>query len=178
MQTKPKSNSTITHKVDGNVITFQARGKSAEPDKPGPVIGETSLDLTKVHDGLHRRAEIHGWIQRISDAAAISRNPETGLPATAGDKLSAMDRLVQHYMSGTGDWSPVRSRAIGSDETLLSRVLTEVYPDKTPERIREYVTGLRSAERSAILTKFKDIADRIRAENSADVDAEALLKDL
>lgn len=178
MQTKPKSNSTITHKVDGNTIIFQARGKSPEPDKPGPVVGETALDLTKVHESLHRRAEIHGWIQRISDAAAISRNPETGQPATATDKLNAMARLVDHYMTGTSDWSPTRSRAIGSDEVLLARVLAEVYTDRTPERIREYVAGLRAAERAAILAKFKDVADRIRGEMTADVDADALLKDL
>jgi hypothetical protein len=178
MQTKAKSNSTITHKVDGNVITFQARGKSIEPDKPGAIVGETSLDLTKAHENLRKRAEIHGWIQRISDAAALPFDKDTKRFASPEEKLAAMDRLVQHYMTGTQDWSPVKSRAIGTDEVLAARVLQEVHTDKTPERIREFVAGLRAAERTAILAKYKEVADRLRGEMSQDVDADALLAGL
>jgi hypothetical protein len=199
MLNKPKANSVISARLDGETIVFQVRGKSAEPDKPGPIVGETKLDLTKVATGLHRRAEIHGWIQRISDAAAISRDPKTGQPATAGTKLEAMSRLVDHYMTGSADWSPTRSRAIGTDETLLARTLQwiaenepkrlarlvgkdrteeQVKEQFTAEYIREKVAGWRSQERTALLTKFKDVADMLRAESATDVDAEALLKDL
>jgi hypothetical protein len=196
MLNKPKANSVISARLDGETIVFQVRGKSAEPDKPGPIVGETKLDLTRIAHTLHKRAEIHGWIQRISDAAAISRDPKTGHPATAGTKLEAMTRLVEHYNSGNADWSPTRARAIGTDETLLARTLQWIVENE-PERlvrkdrtegqvkeqftgdyIREKVAGWRSQERTALLTKFKDVADMLRAESATDVDAEALLKDL
>jgi hypothetical protein len=196
MLNKPKANSVISARLDGETIVFQVRGKSAEPDKPGPIVGETKLDLTKVATGLHRRAEIHGWIQRISDAAAISRDPKTGHPATAQTKFEAISRLVDHYMTGSADWSPTRSRAIGTDEVLLARTLQWIVEneperlcrdDRTEEQvkeqftadyIREKVAHWRPQERTALLAKFKDVADMLRAESASDVDAEALLKDL
>jgi hypothetical protein len=196
MLNKPKANSVITSILDGETIVFQVRNKSAEPDKPGTILAEARLDLTKVHSSLHKRAEIHGWIQRIADAAAISRDPKTGHPATAKTKLDAISRLVDHYMTGSADWSPNRQRAIGSDEVLLARTLQwiiENEPERlcrddrteeqvkeqfTSEYIREKVAGWRSQERTALLTKFADVADKLRQESAADVDAEALLKDL
>lgn len=169
---KKHRKSSVSRKIDGNRLIFQVRGPSPDGEAPGAIIGEAILDISRVHDSLHKEAEIHGWSQRIGDTAAMSQG------ATAAQKLEAMQKLCEHYNSGTAEWSPTRSRAIGSDEVLLARVLAEVYADRTPERIREYVAGLRAAERNAILAKFKEIADRIRAESATDVDAEALLKDL
>lgn len=169
---KKHRKASIARKIDGNRLIFQVRGPSPDGETAGPVIGEAVLDISKVHETLHREAEIHGWSQRIGDTAAMSQG------SSAAEKLAAMQKLCDHYNSGTAEWSPTRTRAIGSDEVLLARVLAEVYTDRTAERIREYVAGLRAAERNAILAKFKDIADRIRAESATDVDAEELLKDL
>jgi hypothetical protein len=58
------------------------------------------------------------------------------------------------------------------------RTEEQVKEQFTAEYIREKVAGWRSQERTALLTKFKDVADMLRAESATDVDAEALLKDL
>lgn len=182
MQSKPKSNSTITHSVIGNVVRFQVRGKPTSADAPGPVLDTMELDLSAVHESHHRRAELHGWIQRISDAAAISRVVEGGveMAATPMHKAARMRRLIEHYMSGSADWSPMRERSgIGSDEALLARVMAEAYPDRSEEQVRSYVAARTAAERRALLesAKLKPIADRMRAERTQDIDAEALLAD-
>jgi hypothetical protein len=173
---KKHRKSSVERKLDGDIIILTVRGASPDGEALGPVVGTASLDMSKVHAGHHRNAEVHGWFQRIGDAAALPT--VNGLAPTAGMKLAEMQKLCEHYNSGSPEWSPTRTRAIGSDETLCSRVLLEEFPDKGAERIREYVVGLSAAERSAILAKFKDTADRLRAEMTADVDTEALLKDL
>ena len=50
------------------------------------------------------RATLHGFIQRISDGAAMSRDQTTGLPATPEATFARMKSIAEHYMSGTDDW--------------------------------------------------------------------------
>jgi len=66
-----KSNSVITHEIGDQRITFTVVG-----------VGDMVMDLTKLNTAIIQRAAMHGMIQRISDAAAISRDPENGNPST------------------------------------------------------------------------------------------------
>ncbi len=93
MQTKAKGNSVITHALEGDKITFTVLGA-----------GAVTMDTEKLHDDIMQRAAIHGLIQRISDAAAIGRDPETGRSASPAEKLAAMTELVAYYETGTADW--------------------------------------------------------------------------
>lgn len=93
MQTKPKANSIVTHTLAGDTLTFTVKDA-----------GTLTLDMTRIHADLMRYAAIHGLIQRVSDGAAISRNPETGLPATPADKHARMARIIAHLESGTAEW--------------------------------------------------------------------------
>ena len=93
MQTKAKGNSVITHALDGDKITFTVLGA-----------GAVVMDTTKLADAIMQRAAIHGLIQRISDAAALGRDPDTGRSASPMDKLSAMTELVAYYETGTEEW--------------------------------------------------------------------------
>ena len=96
MQRKVKSNSVITHAIseDGNVLTFSVVGA-----------GEVKLDRTRVHETLRDRAEIHGLFQRVSDGGAISRNADTGRPASPADKLARMTMIAEHLMGGGTEWA-------------------------------------------------------------------------
>lgn len=134
MLAKAKSNSLITHVVEGTQIVFNVRD-----------VGEMALDVAKLSKEVLQRATIHGLIQRISDAAAISRDPETGLAATAETKFSAMEKLVAHYMTGTDQWSRQRSAGEAS-EGILFQALIKMYPEKSAEQIRAY---LATKDRSA-----------------------------
>lgn len=139
MNTKAKANSVITHQVGDNTIMFNVLG-----------VGEMILDMNAVHKDIVVRAAIHGMIQRISDAAAISRDPETGKPASAQDKFDAMSRLVAHYESGTSEWS--RKPVAGEREKggLLFKALCQMSPSKSPTEIRAWMDGKTKAELATI----------------------------
>src|SRR5271155_722130 len=128
MITKPKSNSTITHEVDGSTITWTVLGA-----------GSVALDLSRLSADVARRAMVHGMIQRVSDGAALSRqDPETGAIVPAEEfarmKLASMSRIVEHYMSGASEWN-LRTGAVRESGGLLVAVLVEAYPNKTREAL-------------------------------------------
>lgn len=138
MQTKQKSNSVITHRVDGPVIVFSVIG-----------VGEIELNTENLHTDVAARAAIHGMIQRISDAAAIPRDPETGKSATPQEKYDAMAALVAHYESGTAEWSRV-GQGTGEPRGQLFRALCVVYPNRAQSEIREWLNGKSKAEQATM----------------------------
>lgn len=120
------------------IITFTVKGA-----------GQVTLDMSKVHVDNVAHAAVHGFIQRVSDAAAISRDDKTGLPASPAYKLEAMKRLVAHYESGTPEWSRVREA--GPKGGFLFEALCRMYAvSKTPEQIRAYLDGLSDKEQAAL----------------------------
>lgn len=171
MTTKPKSNSVITTKVEGGVITFQVKDA-----------GELLLDTSRVSESNRSRAMLHGFVQRVSDRAAISRNTETGLPATPSEKLAAMKELVEFYETGTEQWAMTRSGGGGVqlDTQLLVKALGEIYPERTEEQLSAWVRKRSSAERVALLMseKVKPIVERLREGLGKGVDSEGLLAEL
>ena len=159
MQTKPKANSVITHAVDNGVIHFNVRDA-----------GSVALDIGSLSDAVRHRAMVHGMIQRISDAAAIARNPLTGLAASPQDKLAAMSRLVDHYMTGTDEWR--MTGAGGGRRTnvdLLLAALTEYKPEKSPDELAAYVAKLEKKQVSQLLAsdQLREIVARLRGEEDA-----------
>lgn len=176
MQLKPKSNSVITHAIAGNVITFTVKDA-----------GEVKLDLGKMHTDLvgvwdgqsPPRATVHGMVQRIADAAAISRNVETGLPATPMDKLNAMRGLVDHYNSGSAEWRIAGVRAAPAGGFLLS-ALCEVYANKTREQLAAWLKKQSAASRAALSAspRFAEIITRLQQAAAADIDVDDLTSEL
>lgn len=176
---KPKSNSVITTELvkgDGitkPVIVFKVKDA-----------GETRLELAKCHLSILDRACIHGLVQKVSDAAALSRDTKTGKSATPQDKLAAMVKVVEHLTSGTEEWNLKREGGGGPglETQLLVKALMEVYPAKTEEQIKGWVGKRSGAERMALMAQenIKGIMDRLRVETvmSASVDAGELLKGL
>lgn len=168
MQTKMKSNSIITHEVAGNVITFHVKQA-----------GDIVFNMDAVSPANRERAAIHGFIQRISDGAAMSRDPETGQPATPADKLARMQAIAEHYQSGSGDWS-MRREGNGVEGGLLFRALTRLYPNKSADELRAFIEGVSTKERAALMVspKVKPIVDEIRSAAVGDINAEDILAKL
>lgn len=174
--TGKRSNWTIAHKVEGNTIVFTVKGA-----------GELKLNMTDVHEANRVRAMGHGFVQRVSDAAAIARDTKTGKSATPEEKLAAMKRLVDHYESGAEGWSPIRAEG-GEREPSgaadLRTALGELYPQKAVERIAEFVKGLTGAERLSLMASdaVKPLVDRMRDQRAkvqaAGVDAQKLLESI
>lgn len=167
---KAKSNSVISTEIAEQKVLFTVAG-----------VATLELELEKLSEEVFKRAAIHGLIQRVCDAAAISRNTETGQSATPTDKYEAMKELVDFYNSGTTEWRRTSSGA-GSGENggLLRKCLVKLYPEKTEERIAEFLKGLTRKEKLALLNTeaVKKIADEFRVKSTNSADAEKLLSGL
>ena len=178
MQSKPKSNSVITHAVDEatGAITFRVAGA-----------GEFTFDPSTCSDAVERRATIHGYIQRISDAAAMSRNPANGQRVDPTMRLAAMRRIADHYASGAETWAIPRAEgaAVGLSSIILAAV-AEVRGCGIDE-VRGLVTAgaaKRGLTERAFLAALgeadlvRPVVARIRGERAPGVDANSLLEGL
>lgn len=94
---KRKGNSvvTVTYEDDGR-MTIDVLGA-----------GVVVFDKTRASQDCRLHAEDHGWEQRLRDAAAISRDEDTGKPATPQDKYERVKALAEYYMSGATEWARV-----------------------------------------------------------------------
>ena len=157
-------------------IVFNVRG--AAPDGGGKSV---TLNLSAVHPSNVAYAALHGFKQRIGDMAALSRNPETGRPATPGEKFDAIARGVEHYMSGASDWA---LRAASGERTsgelgLLARAIAELKGKELLE-IRDWLKTKTEGERKslAVLEPVKARMDAYRLEAAGDHNGEELLAEL
>lgn len=174
-----KANSIITTTVAGDIITFTVKDA-----------GALTLDLSKVSPVNATRAMRHGFIQRVSDKAAISRDTKTGLSATPAEKLAAMKTLVDHFMSGTEEWSPARAERaaavviIGLDPLAIAAVCEVTGKDEPA--IRAFIAkgavdkGITELAYLAALTtsaRVKPVLERMQADAAleAELDGDDLL---
>lgn len=128
------------------------------------------------------QAALHGLKQKLVDAAAISRNPDTGKPASPDDKWAAVMEVYERITSPGGTWNKTREGGAGGSGGLLFRALVRMYPAKTPDALREYLDGKTDAEKTALRKnpKVAAVIDEIRAESgkAGAVDTDELLGEL
>lgn len=117
-----KSNSVITHALAGDLITF--------------TVGEKSFDLltTTLDVEIRKQAMFHGLVQKISDRAAIGRDPETGASATPEEKFAAMKACADRLMAG-GPWNAVTVGTGSSAGGLLYRAMRAIYPTAWTDKV-------------------------------------------
>lgn len=158
-----KSNSIITTEVLPGAIRFVVKGA-----------GDMTLELAKVSDACKAHAAVHGFVQRISDAAAISRDKTTGASASPADKFTAMRRLIDHYETGTTEWTRVAEG--GPQGGMLFEALCEMYGHmKAPSEIRAWLDGLSAKEQTALREddEVAPVIARIKAAKQAAIPPEA-----
>jgi hypothetical protein len=116
METKRKSNSVVTTQQtdDGRLVIA--------------VLGAGTVDFNPAlaHADNRAHAEVHGWIQRLSDRAAMSRNPETGKPATPAEKFNAIKALAEYYMTGATEWALSGGGGGGGGKSLTVEAIARV----------------------------------------------------
>ena len=100
-------------RIGGLVLAF-ANGK------------ELSLTAGMLSNEIMEYAIWHGIKQKLVDAAAISRNTETGRPATIEDKFNAVKVVFDRITSADGTWNAVREGGGGATGGLLLRALCNV----------------------------------------------------
>lgn len=142
-----------------------------------------TISTTDINRDIAAQALLHGLKQKLVDAAAISRNPDTGQSATIDDKYNAVREVYDRLLSG--QWN--KGRADGSTGTggYLFRALCILYATKTPEAIREFLSKKSKVEQTALraTSKIKAIIDDLKladAENGEDdgLDTDAMLDEL
>jgi hypothetical protein len=164
-----KRNATISAAIDGQALTLSFAN------------GET---LTLRADGLatdiQQQAMMHGLKQKLVDAAAISRNPETGRAASVEDKYQAVKAVFDRLLSG--QWNATREGG-GTTGGLLAQALVRMYAGrKTADDIKAFLAEKTDAEKAALRKnpRVAAIIDDIRAEQgkAADIDTDELLGEL
>lgn len=142
----------------------------------GKVLQLTGAQLS---NDIMAEAIIHGLKQKLVDAAAISRNPETGRSATIEDKFAAVKRVYDRLLSG--EWNEPREG--GGGGSLLFKALCRMQPKKDAADIREWLDKRTDAEKAALRKnpKVAAIIVEIQAESAKGgegVDSDALLEEL
>lgn len=140
-----------------------------------------ALNAETCSEELRRHAMMHGYKQKLMDAAAISRNPETGRSATVADKYEAV-RVVYDRLTSGGAWNATREGGAGNAGGLLFKALCRIHPAKSPEALREYLAGKTPAEQAALRTnpKISPVIAAIRDEQERDnsIDTDSMLDEL
>ena len=145
------------------------------------ITGETlTISETMLSTAIQRMAIVHGLKQKLIDAAAISRDPNTGKSATPADKWAAVRAVYDRLLAG--QWNAARGEGTGAGNGLLFRALVRLYPAKTADQLRAFLDGKTKAEQAALRAnpKVSAIIEEIKAEQAkgGDVDTDALLDEL
>ena len=144
---------------------------------------QLTINSTMLSDSIRQSAMLHGLKQKLVDAAAISRNTETGRPATIDDKYQAVKTVFDRITSPDGTWNAVREGGAGATGGLLLRALCKMYEGKkTKDELVEYLST-KSAEQKTALRKNPKIAAIIEelreaSAKDSDVDSDELLNEL
>lgn len=163
---------TVTGGADGTALVFDVSG-----------FGTLRLPVSALSEAVTARAVLHGMEQRIRDAGAVPRADKDGniIPAEehARMKWERMSRLVEHYLTGTADWSIAPAGDTGPKGGILFKALCRMDTGKTPEQLREWLSARSKKEQAALRNdpKVRAIIAEIEAETVADsaVDTQGLL---
>lgn len=121
-------------------------------------------------------AIMHGLKQKLCDAAAMSRDTETGKPASIDDKYAAVKEVFDSILSG--EWNRKRSAGESSTGGYLVRALVSLYNGvKTEAQIVEFLASKSPAEQTALRKspKIAAIIETLRPAAKSSVKADELL---
>lgn len=125
-------------------------------------------------------AVLHGLKQKLVDAAAISRNPDTGKSASVADKRAAVEAVMARLLGGA--WNAARGEGGTGAGGLLFRALVQLYAGKkSAEDIREFLAGKDKKEQAALRKnpRVAAIIAELRDSDAADgVDTDDMLSEL
>lgn len=167
---------------DFSSVTFRVKGHS-----------DIVLDMGKLHPDVVRRAAAVGFAQvRIVDAAAVGMTDDEGNILPEADRIAMkhanMLALVEHYQTGTAEWSRVGGGGGGGRSITIeaiSRVKGISYDDAKAMIARHADTMHKGDTKKALahLRGAKAVSEAIlaiRAERApaAKVDADAALDEL
>ena len=164
-----KRNAAIAATIDDNTLTLTFAN------------GETlSIRGDALNSDVQRYAMLHGLKQKLVDAAAISRNPETGRAASVEDKFQAVKTVYDRLLAG--QWNAVREGGVATGGLLLQALVRMYAGRKTQDELKTFLADKSDAEKTALRKnpRVAAIIEEIRAETgkSASIDTDGLLGEL
>jgi hypothetical protein len=180
-------NSLIRSTVDGDVLTLTVGNEASGP------IGEIVINRDSLTDEIIAAALFHGLTQKVSDAAAISRDELSGnAKDDAKLKFSEMLKVAERLTGPDGEWSARKGDGSGPVSGLIFRAFEEWATDMAAKRkkpvpstdaLRAVYDAKTRAEQLALrnVPEIAAIIDRIKAEKGSKgstVDTGSLLGEL
>lgn len=107
-----------------------------------------SLSVGDLSQEVLTQALLHGLKQKLVDAAAISRNTDTGRSATTWDKYNAVKNVADQLLSGS--WNKVREGGAKPAGGILFQALCEMFDTKTPAQVRAFLDSKTKEEAAAL----------------------------
>lgn len=116
---------------------------------------EVVIDANSLSDEIRNMAILHGLKQKLVDAAAISRNLETGASATVDEKYEAVKKIADRLTSPDGKWNEGRSAADGTSSSTVQNILVRAVMRMTghDEQYTRDWLGAKTKEQRAALRK-------------------------
>lgn len=181
---KMKDNQHVKPVIDvaAGTVTFAVKGHD-----------DLVLHMDKLHPDIVKRAALVGMAQvRIVDAAAVGMTDDEGNIIPEDDRIalkhSRMAALVEHYETGTAEWSRVGTGGGGRSITVeaLARVVFAGDYERAESAVADYAAKKFDGDTKKALAHFRegkrvmDAMAAIRAERTgpAKVDADAALDEL
>ena len=161
----------ISADIFKSVLTVNfANGKSLE------------VDVSKLSPEIQQQAMLHGIKQKLVDAAAIARNPDTGRSASVDDKYTAVAEIHARITSPNGTWNKVRQEGAtpASKGNLLVRALMKM-TGKDKDYVDDFLSSKTEAERKALGKNprvLQIISELQAASGTGDINTDELLGEL
>lgn len=168
--------------VEAGTVTFQVKGHN-----------DIILDIAKLHPDIVKRAALAGMAQvRIVDAAAVGMADDEGNIIPEADRIALkytrMEELVNHYHTGTSEWSRKGTGGGGFGSITveaIARVLGMEYAEAEIE-VSKYAEKKFGGDTKKALAHFRQgsrvakAMQEIRAERAPapKLDADAALDEL
>ena len=161
----------VTNETDGRPCALHLKFANGQ---------ELAITASQLSNHVMEYAIFHGLKQKLVDAAAISRNPETGRAATVEDKFQAVQTVYDRLLAG--QWNATREGG-GATGGLLLQALCRMYAGrKTPDELKAFLADKSDAEKTALRKnpRVAQIIEDIRAEQgkAANIDTDELLGEL
>ena len=161
----------VTNETDGRPCALHLKFANGE---------ELAITASQLTNNVMEYAIFHGLKQKLVDAAAISRNPETGRAATVEDKYQAVRVVYDRLLAG--QWNAAREGGSASGGLLFTALCRMYAGRKTPDELKAFLADKCAAEKTALRNypRLAQIIEEIRAETgkAANIDTDGLLGEL
>lgn len=123
--------------------------------------GKFAIRLGDLAPAIIELCALHGLKQKLVDAAAISRNPDTGRSATVADKKAAVLEVRDRILSGS--WNKTREGGGGAPSGgMFFRAVCRLYPNRSPEFLRDFLAK-KTEDELKVMKKSSRVLETIAA---------------